>query len=105
MRLIDFHTHPYKPNDLAPATWRFIENISRAVKEHGDKLDDPHYVADLLRADGVSHAVVLAEHCPKTSGNVRTESVLELCATEPDFFLPFVVPCRYICSRKIARKW
>jgi predicted TIM-barrel fold metal-dependent hydrolase len=89
MRLIDFHTHPYKPNDLAPATWRFIENISRAVKEHGDKLDDPHYVADLLRADGVSHAVVLAEHCPKTSGNVRTESVLELCATEPDFFLPF----------------
>jgi uncharacterized protein len=89
MRLIDFHTHPYKPKDLAPATWRFIESISPAVKEHGDRLNDPHYVADLLRADGVSHAVVLAEHCPATSGNVRTESVLELCAAEPDFFLPF----------------
>jgi predicted TIM-barrel fold metal-dependent hydrolase len=89
MRLIDFHTHPYKPKDLAPATWRFIESISPAVQEHGDRLNDPHYVADLLRADGVDHAVVLAEHCPATSGNVRTESVLELCSAEPDFFLPF----------------
>jgi predicted TIM-barrel fold metal-dependent hydrolase len=33
--------------------------------------------------------VVLAEHCPQTSGNVRTESVLTLCAQVPDFFLPF----------------
>src|SRR5262245_9555421 len=89
MRIIDFHTHPYKPNDLAPATWKFIESISPAVKQHGDALNDPRFVADLLRAEGVSNAVVLAEHCPATSGNVRTESVLELCALEPDFFLPF----------------
>jgi predicted TIM-barrel fold metal-dependent hydrolase len=32
---------------------------------------------------------VLAEHCPRTSGNVRTETVLELCKKVPDFFLPF----------------
>jgi predicted TIM-barrel fold metal-dependent hydrolase len=89
MQLIDFHTHPYRPTDLAPATWEFIRSISPAVAEHGDRLDDPHYVADLLRADGVQHAVVLAEHCPATSGNVRTETVLELCRAEPDFFLPF----------------
>ncbi|HSL69082.1 MAG TPA: amidohydrolase family protein [Longimicrobiales bacterium] len=89
MRAIDFHTHPYRPHDLAPATWDFITRISPAVAEHGDRLADPHYAADVLRADGVTHAVVLAEHCPRTSGNVRTETVLELCAAVPDFFLPF----------------
>src|SRR5688572_15923605 len=89
MRLIDFHTHPFLPHDLAPGTWSFIQQISGAVKLHGDRLHDPHYVADVLRADGVERAVVLAEHCPRTSGNVRTESVLQLCAKVPDFFLPF----------------
>ena len=31
MRLIDFHTHPYLPHDLAPGTWSFIQRISPAV--------------------------------------------------------------------------
>ena len=89
MRLIDFHTHPFLPEQLAPGTWEFIQDISPTVAEHGDRLRDPHYVATLLRADGVERAVVLAEHCPQSSGSVRTESVLALCAQEPDFFLPF----------------
>lgn len=87
--MIDFHTHPYLPEQLAAGTREFVSNISPAVKEHGDRLRDPHYVADLLRKEGVERAVVLPEHCPQTSGNVRTESVLELCAKVPDFFLPF----------------
>src|SRR5688500_7576177 len=89
MQVIDFHTHPYRPNELAPATWDWIKTISSAVEHHGDRLLDPRYVADVLRAEGVERAVVLAEHCPQTSGNVRTESVLEICAEEPDFFIPF----------------
>jgi uncharacterized protein len=89
MPLIDFHTHPYLPHDLAPGTWNFIQSISPVVQEHGDRLADPLYVADLLRGEGVDRAVVLAEHCPQTSGNVRTETVLTLCARVPDFFLPF----------------
>ena len=87
--LIDFHTHPYLPDQLAPGTWEFIQRISPAVQQHGERLADPTYVADVLRAQGVRQAVVLAEHCPRSSGNVRTESVLELCAQVPDFFLPF----------------
>lgn len=89
MRVVDFHTHPYRPDDLNPGTREFIRSISQAVREHGDQLEDPHYFAQLLRQDGVQHAVVLPEHCPETSGNVRTESVLEWCAAEPAFFLPF----------------
>ncbi|MGQ0563133.1 MAG: hypothetical protein ACT443_14815, partial [Gemmatimonadota bacterium] len=89
MRAIDFHTHPYRPADLNPGTRRFIREISPAVREHGDRLADPRYFADLLRADGVERAVVLPEHCPETSGNVRTETVLELCERLPDFFVPF----------------
>ena len=88
-RVIDFHTHPYRPEDLAPATREFVRGVSPAVREHGDRLRDPQYVADLLRAQGVEHAVVLPEHCPRTSGNVRTESVLELCRGSAGFFLPF----------------
>lgn len=89
MGLIDFHTHPYRPADLNPATRQFISSVSPAVREHGDRLADAQFCAELLRRDGVEHAVVLPEHCPETSGNVRTESVLELCAQVPDFFVPF----------------
>lgn len=87
--VIDFHTHPYLPEDLAPGTRDFVQRVSAAVREHGDRLRDPHYNAGVLRAQGVSRAVVLAEHCPATSGNVRTERVLEYCGAVPDFFLPF----------------
>ncbi|MBX6364534.1 MAG: amidohydrolase [Gemmatimonadetes bacterium] len=89
MRFVDFHTHPYRPDDLAPGTREFVRRISPAVREHGDRLADPAFVAELLRAQGAERAVVLAEHCPNSSGNVRTETVLEICRQVPDFFLPF----------------
>lgn len=87
--LIDFHTHPFVPEDLAPATWDFVRGVSPAIREHGERLRDVSYAVDVLRAEGVEHAVVLPEHCPQTSGNVRTERVLELCQRSAGFFLPF----------------
>jgi uncharacterized protein len=89
MRILDFHTHPWRPDDLAPATRDFVRRISPAVAAHGERLSDPSFAATLLRQDGVHHAVLLPEHCPATSGNVRTETVLELARAEPDFYLPF----------------
>ncbi len=87
--VIDFHTHPYRPRDLAPGTRDFVRRVSRALAEHGQRLEDPVYFADALRAQGIERAVLLPEHCPATSGNVRTETVLELAARVPDFYLPF----------------
>lgn len=89
MRVIDFHTHPWRPDDLAASTVDFIRSISPAVQTHGDALRDPRFAASLLRADGVEHAVMLAEHCPRTSGVVRTGTVIELCRKSDGFFLPF----------------
>ena len=89
MRRIDFHTHPWRPADLAPETVAFIRSISPAVQTHGDSLADPRFAAALLREQGFDHAVLLAEHCPRTSGNVRTETVLELSRASDGFFLPF----------------
>jgi uncharacterized protein len=89
VQVIDFHTHPWLPGHLNDTTERFVRSISPAVAEHGENLSDPAYAAEVLRAQGVEHAVVLAEHCPETSGNVRTDTVLEFCAVEPTFYLPF----------------
>ncbi|MEX2608992.1 MAG: amidohydrolase family protein [Gemmatimonadota bacterium] len=89
MRVLDFHTHPWRPADLAAATRGFIERISPAVRRHGERLSDPVHAAELLRAEGIERAVVLPEHCPATSGVVRTEAVLEHCAAAPDVLLPF----------------
>jgi predicted TIM-barrel fold metal-dependent hydrolase len=86
---LDFHTHPWLPEHLAPGTRDFIRSVSPAVREHGDALREPRYAADVLRAQGCAGAVVLAEHCPQTSGSVRTESVLAYCAGAPGFFIPF----------------
>ena len=87
--ILDFHTHPWLPDDLAPATADFVRRISPAVAEHGPRLSDPGYAAEVLRRQGVDRAVVLPEHNPETSGDVRTPTVLEFCAAEPDFYLPF----------------
>ncbi len=89
MRVIDFHTHPYRPADLTPATRVFVQGVSQALREHGDQLADPRYFAQTLRGQGVQHAVVLPEHCPATSANVGTETVLEWCAAAPDVLVPF----------------
>lgn len=89
MRVIDFHTHPWRPDELAPFTREFIRRISPAVREHGDRLTDIAFAAGQLQAQGVEHAVLLPEHCPATSGNVRTETVLRLAAESDGFFLPF----------------
>lgn len=87
--ILDFHTHPWRPDDVRPATADFIRSVSPAVRTHGDALRDPVFAATLLRADGVRRAVLLPEHCPASSGVVRTETVLELAAAAPDFYLPF----------------
>ena len=87
--MIDFHTHPWRPHDLAPATVEFIRRISPAVRQWGDALEDARFAADRLREQGVERAVLLAEHCPASSGNVRTETVLRLCRESDEFFLPF----------------
>lgn len=89
MGVVDFHTHPWLPARLNPATADFIRSISPAVAEHGDQLGDPRFAADVLRAQGVERAVVLPEHCRETSGDVRTETVLAHCAAVPDFYIPF----------------
>jgi uncharacterized protein len=89
MEVIDFHTHPWLPHHLNAPTEEFIRGISPAVAEHGERLSDPSYAAGVLRAQGVLRAVVLPEHCPATSGDVRTETVLDFCAAEPSFYVPF----------------
>ncbi len=89
MGVIDFHTHPWRPRELAPSTAEFIRTISPAVQEHGDRLTDIAFAAAELRAQGVENAVLLPEHCPATSGNVRTDTVLELARDSKGFFIPF----------------
>jgi hypothetical protein len=87
--IIDFHTHPWLPDQLAPHTVGFVRSISEGLREHGERLSDPSYAAAVLRDQGVRNAVVLPEHCPRSSGDVRTENVLEFCAASDGFFLPF----------------
>ncbi len=87
--MIDFHTHPWLPRFLNPATEAFIRHTSPAVAEHGERLSDPSFAAMVLRSQGVQRAVVLPEHCRETSGDVRTETVLRFAAAAPDFYVPF----------------
>lgn len=87
--IIDFHTHPWLPDQLAPHTVEFIRSISQALRDHGERLSEPAYAASVLREQGVRNAVLLPEHCPRSSGNVRTETVVEFCAASDGFFVPF----------------
>jgi len=79
--IVDFHTHLLRWDDYVPDMRDFIGRVNPGYLEaYGDRHPTAREFGDHFRAAGVDRVVVLAEHAPAVTGNLRSEYVAEFCA-------------------------
>ena len=88
-QVIDFHLHIYKEEHYLPRTQEFMEAQDPAqYRKRLEIVGRPEKLIAFLKEQGVSYAVVLAEHAPVTTGNVPSEWVAEFCQGH-EMLIPF----------------
>ena len=88
MKVIDFHVHTGTWEMNTPGCQEFMLAIHPDAKEHHRRIEDPWWYRDYLVTQGLSHAVILAEHTPATSTYCPSEWVAEYCKGI-EMFIPF----------------
>ena len=79
-QVLDLHTHPLVPDTWTPAVRQYVERANPEIAARASDLTDPAAMRDVLRAQGVDQAVVLAEEAPLTTGMVTSEYILDFTA-------------------------
>jgi predicted TIM-barrel fold metal-dependent hydrolase len=87
--LIDAHQHPVRLSTVKPAWRDWAERFGQpgwrdAYTDGGDII--PAAFEDLMRAEGVDHALVICEYSPKATGMQPAEDLLPLVAANPARF-------------------
>ena len=79
-RVIDFHVHIFTEEQYLPATRDYMEGLNPAqYRRRLDIIAHPEKLVAFLREQGISYAVILAEHAPVTTGHVPSEYVAAYC--------------------------
>lgn len=77
---IDFHVHMAIYESMQPWVLEWIKKaLPPGEDDYLERYDDPGAFEELLTAEGVDYACVLAELCPITTGNCTNEQVREFC--------------------------
>jgi len=87
-KVIDFHVHVGRQQDWHPWVIEYLKGINPTLFEKFDAIMSPGGLEDLLQRNGISHAVILAEDSPLTTGVVTNEFVHEFCKGR-ERFIPF----------------
>jgi hypothetical protein len=88
MQFIDFHVHIGTTEQWTPTVVEYFQSRNPEYwREFGDKIA-PEKVISFLKAQGVSHAVLLAEYAPKATGTVTNEFIANFCAGHEEL-IPF----------------
>ena len=88
-QVIDFHLHIFKEDQYLRRTRQFMEAQDPArYRKRLEIMARPENLIAFLKEQGVSYAVVLAEHAPVTTGNVPSEWVAEFCQGH-EMLIPF----------------
>lgn len=78
--VVDFHVHVLRPAAYLPEVLDLLDRVNPGYRERWeDGHPRPHELVAELREQGVGRAVVLAEHAPAASGDLRSEWVAEYC--------------------------
>jgi predicted TIM-barrel fold metal-dependent hydrolase len=100
--VLDMHVHPPFPQGWTPGTLAYVERANPAVHAQAEAFADPAHLRRVLDAQGIDHAVVLAEEAPETSGMISSESVQDYCARAPRLH-PFVSLNPHLESNLVGR--
>src|SRR5262249_28462646 len=87
--LIDAHQHPVRLPTVKPAWLDWAERYGRPGWREaysGDGAIIPQAFDDLMRAEGVDHALVICEYSPKATGIQPAEDLLPLIRHNPGRF-------------------
>lgn len=77
---IDFHVHMAIYESMHPWAWEWFTKLWPAGDGNPlERYADPGVFEELLSAEGVDYACVLAELCPISTGNCTNEQVREFC--------------------------
>ncbi len=76
----DMHMHPLYPRIWTQGTIDYVRSVNPDIIEEADAFADPMRLRRLLDAEGIDHAVLLAEEAPATSGMVTSEEVQDYVA-------------------------
>jgi predicted TIM-barrel fold metal-dependent hydrolase len=89
MPLIDAHQHPVRLSTVKPAWMDWAEQFGQPGWRTVYTVDGeiiPQAFGDLMRAEGVDHALVICEYSPKATGMQPAEDLLPLTAHDPGRF-------------------
>ena len=87
--LIDAHQHPVRLPTVKPAWLDWAERYGQPGWRDaysGDGVIIPRALDDLMRAEGVDHALVICEYSPKVTGVQPAEDLLPLVRHDPARF-------------------
>jgi len=87
-RIIDFHVHVGRMENWHPWVIDFLKRQNPTLFDDFDAIMSPDGLENLLEESGISHAVILAEDSPLTTGVVTNEFVHEFCKGRARF-IPF----------------
>ena len=107
MPLIDAHQHPVRLSTVKPAWMGWAEQFGQpgwraAYTADGEII--PRAFGDLMRAEGVDHALVICEYSPKATGTQPAEDLLSLTAHDPGRF-SLVATSTRICTTRSTPNW
>lgn len=88
MTVVDFHVHVAKLGMWTPWVHEYMKKVNPFVYSDFDKIMTPRRICELMEAEGIDFAVVLAEIAPLTTGVVKNEFVAEFCS-ESEQLIPF----------------
>ncbi|MFH1758361.1 MAG: amidohydrolase family protein [Pseudomonadota bacterium] len=102
MPVIDFHLHIGDPAQMKPWVITYFQNYGKgsgAEEVIGkDGRMNPSALVEMLRANGVDYAVILAELSPITTGIISNEQVAEFCKGRKEL-IPFANLNPYLSTR------
>lgn len=81
--VVDMHMHPLFPETWNPGTIEYMRSVNPNIVEEAAAFADPMHLRRLLDAQGIDHAVLLAEEAPATSGMITNEEVQDYVAGIP----------------------
>jgi len=89
MKIIDSHIHILKKEYYNKEAIKVFESLANPdILDKLDELMAPGSLANYLRSQGITYAVILAEHAPITTGYLPSEFVADFCRGY-DIFIPF----------------
>lgn len=89
--VLDMHVHTVLAHTWTAGTQEFVRAANPAAYADSAAYEDPAHLRAILDREGVTHAVLLAEEAPASSGMVSSELMQDYCAGVAGFH-PFVSP-------------